>query len=302
MEYDVVILTESQYINPKKIDWYVQQVLDEDGFLMEALKIRGYKVTKKDWADTDFDWSTTKTAIFRTTWDYFHRYPEFKLWLEANKTKTRFINSAEQIQWNVDKHYMQDLDRKGINIVESHFIEAGTEVKLQNLHEELGWKESVLKPTVSGGARHTYRLNPENYDEHEAVFQEVLKEEAFMLQPFMNNILTKGEVSHVVIDGKYTHSVKKLAKKGDYRIQDDWGGTVHDYQASEKEIIFAENCVAECSPTPLYARVDVIYDNNNELALGELELIEPELWFRKNPKSADLLAEAISQILKEMNA
>ena len=28
--YDVVILTDHRYENPKKIDWYIQQVLTED--------------------------------------------------------------------------------------------------------------------------------------------------------------------------------------------------------------------------------------------------------------------------------
>ena len=43
----------------------------------------------------------------------------------------------------------------------------------------------------------------------------------------------------------------------------------------------------------MYARVDIVYDNKNNLALSELELIEPELWFRNNPKAATLLSETI---------
>ena len=70
--------------------------------------------------------------------------------------------------------------------------------------------------------------------------------------------------------------------KGDYRVQDDFGGTIHDYQALEKEKLFAEMVVRACDPSPYYARVDLVWDNNNELAVGELELIEPELWFRKS--------------------
>ena len=37
------------------------------------------------------------------------------------------------------------------------------------------------------------------------------------------------------------------------------------------------------SKETIYGRVDVFYDNDNLLSLGELELIEPELWFRKHP-------------------
>ena len=48
----------------------------------------------------------------------------------------------------------------------------------------------------------------------------------------------------------------------------------------------------------MYARVDFVYDNENNLALIELELIEPELWFRNNPKAATLLAETIFNSIK----
>ena len=116
-----------------------------------------------------------------------------------------------------------------------------------------------------------------------------------MFQEFIKNIISKGELSLIVIGGKYTHAVKKTAKKGDFRVQDDHGGKVEVYYASDKEIEFAEQCINLCLEIPLYARVDIAYDNNNELSLVELELIEPELWFRNNKKSAELLAKEISK-------
>ena len=71
--FDIVILTDHRYVNPERSDWYTQQVLDEDELLKTALENKGLKVCKKDWADTEFDWTSTKYAIFRTTWDYFER-------------------------------------------------------------------------------------------------------------------------------------------------------------------------------------------------------------------------------------
>lgn len=293
MQFDLILLTEKQYVEPEKTDWYIDQVLLEDQLVLDALQKKGLTVAKKDWADPDFDWSTTKSVLFRSTWDYFHRFDEFEPWLQKVSKLTTLINPAEQILWNMDKHYLQDLATKGIPIVESHFIQRGTTKTLSELHAELGWDETVVKPTVSGAARHTYRLTPENYAEHEAIFAELIAKEDFILQPFQKNILTDGEVSHVVLDGKYSHSILKLAAKGDYRVQDDFGGSIHLYAPSPEEIEFAINAVNACDTLPLYARVDVIWDNNKELALIELELIEPELWFRKNDNAADLLAEGI---------
>ena len=84
---DIVILTDHRYINPERAVWYTQQVLDEDGLLKTALENKGLKVCKKDWADTEFDWTSTKYAIFRTTWDYFEHFDEFFKWLENTKKK-----------------------------------------------------------------------------------------------------------------------------------------------------------------------------------------------------------------------
>ena len=42
-------------------------------------------------------------------------------------------------------------------------------------------------------------------------------------------------------------------------------------------------------PIPLYARVDIILNNENEAVVMELELIEPELWFRFKEESAEKL-------------
>lgn len=300
MKYDVVLLTEKKYLNPATVDWYTEQVLTEDGLIQEALEKLGLRVTKKDWADPDFDWSTTHTALFRTTWDYFHRFNEFKTWLDGVASKTILINSAEQIRWNLDKHYLHDLAAKGIPIVESYFIKKGCAETLQEIHSNLGWEETVLKPTISGAARHTYRLNPSTLSDFETTFNELIQQEDFVLQPFQHNILIHGEVSFMVFGGKFSHAILKTAKPGDFRVQDDFGGEIHLYGPSPDEIDFAIKAVQACENLPFYARVDVVWDNNNQLALSELELIEPELWFRKKLNSAALLAEAVGRFIRDL--
>ena len=71
------------------------------------------------------------------------------------------------------------------------------------------------------------------------------------------------------------------------------GGIVEKHESTSEEIKFAEDCLKASPFNPIYARVDIVYDNNNHPSLSELELIEPELWFRNNPKSAEMLAEEI---------
>ena len=296
--FDVVILTESRYLNPESQDPYVLNILKEDRLLEQALEKKGLKVIRKDWADPDFDWSSTRCAIFRTTWDYFDRFDEFKTWLDHTESQTQFINPVSQVRWNMDKWYLKDLEDKGVRVVETMYIQQGYEHLLHKILEASGWNDAILKPTVAGAGRHTYRINPGNVAEYEEVFSALISEEDMMLQPFQAKIMEKGEVSFMMIGGKFTHSILKKAKSGDFRVQDDFGGTVHSYEASQEEIEFAEEVTRACTPLPLYCRVDVMWDNEGQLAVSEVELVEPELWFRENLEAADLLAEEVRRELE----
>ena len=77
------------------------------------------------------------------------------------------------------------------------------------------------------------------------------------------------------------------------RIINLFGGAVHEYTPTKHEIEFANNTLAACPELPVYARVDLFNDNQGQIALAELELIEPELWFRNKPDAAQLLAKII---------
>lgn len=295
--YDIIILTDKRYLNPKETDWYIDQVLLEDKLLQIALQNQGLKVSKKNWDDTNFDWGTTKHAIFRTTWDYFERFEEFFSWIESTKNKTNFINSAKIIKWNIDKHYLKDLSKRGVNIAPTLFIKKGDKTTLSELFKRTKSTEVIIKPAVSGAARNTYRILKDNINSFEDLFQRLVSKEDMLFQEFLNSITSNGEISLIMIGGRHTHAVKKIAKFGDFRVQDDHGGSVEEYNATKEEINFAKKCLRNCPYTPIYARVDIIYDNNNLISLSELELIEPELWFRNNLESADLLAEEISRLL-----
>ncbi len=296
--YDITILTDKRYISENTKDEYSANVLLEDSLLQKALENKGLKVNRTNWDDENFDWSSTKSAIFRSTWDYFDRYPEFSKWLKKTKELTTFINPHSLIKWNIDKHYLAELKTNGVRIPASIFVEKGDSRSLKMVISTLDWEEFILKPVISGGGRHTYRFTQENLEELEPIFAELLKSESWMLQEFQKKITTKGEVAFMVFGGKYSHAVLKKAKAGDFRVQDDFGGSIHPYEASEDEIAFVENVFNAVNPTPIYARVDVIWNNQNQLCLGEIELIEPELWFRMNENSAQLCADAIYQSLK----
>lgn len=291
----VALLTERRYSAPTapEGDDYLAHILADDRLLHDALAQRGVASVRVDWADPTVDWSAFDAAVFRTTWDYFDYFAEFSAWLAHVQTQTRLFNVPELLWWNVDKHYLADLSARGVPVVPSRFLERGSQMPLEKVLEACGWDEAVFKPCVSGGARHTYRLNRATVGALEPLAQELLAQEAFLLQPLMESVLTEGEDSLLVFGGKVTHAVRKIAKTGDFRVQDDHGGTVHPHTASPEQIAFAERAVAACTPAPLYARVDLVRDSHGALALMELELIEPELWLRLCPVAAEAFADVL---------
>lgn len=299
--FDITLLTESRYINPTKINAFNKNILLEDEIVLKALEALNLKVNRVAWNDTSFDWSTTKNALFRTTWDYFEHFETFKQWITETAVKTRFINSASLISWNIDKHYLKALSLKGIKIPKTLFIEPGENANLlqaiQKAKNNFNFNsdEFVLKPCVAAGAHHTYKFHFSEWEKHDAVFKELITNEALMLQEFQKSIVQDGEISMVLFNGRFTHAVVKKAKEGDFRVQDDYGGTVALYEASNEQIKFAEAVIDACHEQPIYARVDIFEDNEGELALAELEIFEPELWFRLYPKALPIMASAIKE-------
>ena len=73
---DVVVLTDRRYLASSSgagepAEGYIDNLLTEDGLVMDALVACGLTVDRKAWCDDRMDWSQTKSALFRTTWDYF---------------------------------------------------------------------------------------------------------------------------------------------------------------------------------------------------------------------------------------
>ena len=298
-KYDVVVLTDSRYVNPLKTNNYISNVLREDEWVINALKEKNLSVVKKDWNDSIFDWETTRSILFRSTWDYFDKFELFKKWFNKTKNKCLMINSTETIEWNIDKHYLLDLQEHQIPIPNSEFIKRGSSIDLSLLMQKKNWNEIVVKPTISGAAKNTYRLKEEEIIQFGPTWEKLIYKEDFIVQEFQNNVITEGEVAMIVIGGKFTHAVLKKAKEGDFRVQDDFGGSIAIYNPSEEMVKLAEKCTRILTPIPSYARVDIIWDNLRELAVSELELIEPELWFRLNPNAAQKLAHHVDLVLSE---
>ncbi|WP_425397537.1 ATP-grasp domain-containing protein [Aeoliella sp.] len=291
----IALVTEDRYTAAEAAadDWYLQNILDEDRLLSDALARHDLSAARVSWSDPAVDWSQFRCAVIRSTWDYFERFAEFAAWLDRVQQVTHVCNPPATLAWNVDKHYLADLEARSVRVVPSRFIELGDSARLAALLDETLWREAVVKPCISGGARHTYRVNHSNAKEIDARLAPLLGQESFLLQPFKQSIVQQGEDTLMMFGGRYTHAVRKRAKPGDFRVQDDHGGTVELYEPTAEQIDLAQRAMAACDELPVYGRVDMVEDAQGHAAVMELELVEPELWLRLHPEAAEVMAEEL---------
>jgi glutathione synthase/RimK-type ligase-like ATP-grasp enzyme len=295
---DITILTCKEYFDPETPSVYTDNILLEYRLLKEALERLGLKVDRAYWDDPNYDWSQTRAVVFRTIWDYFERFEEFWPWLQSAEQQTQLINSMSLIEWNIDKAYLFDLEKQGIPVVPSVLVKKGQFQNLSEIARSMNWTDLVVKPTIAGGGYLTYKYSHADLAQNQAQFDALVAERDMLVQGYISSITEKGEASLMVFGGEFTHSILKRAKTGDFRVQDDFGGTVHAYQETRDEVALAQKVMAQCPDMPAYGRVDIVWDDQGQPMVSELEIIEPELWVRQAPWSAEVFACAIAEELK----
>jgi glutathione synthase/RimK-type ligase-like ATP-grasp enzyme len=265
--------------------------------LWEALTARGAHFERPDWEDETVDWASFDVVVVRTTWTYHRARERFLRWVEEVAAVTTLHNSKEVIIWNSEKSYLKDLDAAGVPVAPTEWFERGETVDLARVMDERGWSSGFIKPLVGAVASDTYRLKAgeDNAREAEDFLNARLRDQAMMLQPYLARVEVEGEVSVVLIEGEATHAVRKLAVAGDYRVQDEHGGTDHLVDLDPSLVALSQRAlsVAPGEEAPLYARVDFLFSDEGGAVVNELEVIEPMLFFQHQPEAAAVFAEAI---------
>ncbi|WP_181304461.1 RimK family alpha-L-glutamate ligase [Rufibacter sp. XAAS-G3-1] len=272
----------------------------EDGVLLEFLTSKGVDITLEDWNGPAVNWQQYDVAVFKSPWDYFDKFNEFRAWLDRMEAMNiRTLNPISTIRWNADKHYLLEVEKAGLPIVPSALLKRGTAVPLEQYFTRFQTDKLIIKPCVSGGAKNTFIVSKEEAEQVVPKLEGLLREEDFLAQPFMPQIQEEGEWSFLFFNGKYSHCLLKSAKSGDFRVQHFFGGTIHPQEAPAHLLAQAQKLVGQFAEGCLYARVDGVVVGE-ELQLMELELIEPFLYLHTNPNSQENYYQALMQMLQEI--
>jgi glutathione synthase/RimK-type ligase-like ATP-grasp enzyme len=261
----------------------------DDQIAADALRKMGIAVEPVVWGTPIAELKQQNFSLFviRSPWDYAdsaENRANFFDWLAAlGQTSVPLENPLATVLWNLDKHYLKDLEKKGVAIVPTDILKAGAAFDF-TAHVK-GHGAFVVKPCVSAGARDTFWIKSvEEAEAFKKTFSDLRLDRDFLLQPFIEEILTDGEWSLTFFGGEFAHAVLKLPKAGGWYVQDELGGTTQTGDAPPGVINLAYKAISALDKAPLYARVDIIPRRSQPL-LGELELVEPELFFLQRTKN-----------------
>jgi glutathione synthase/RimK-type ligase-like ATP-grasp enzyme len=264
--------------------------MDQDeGVLAPALEARGVDVP---WDEPGADWGAYDLVLVRSTWDYDDQRDAFVAWAERVGTLTTLRNPAEVVRWNTHKGYLLELEERGAPIVPTAWLGAGDRVALDDLLADRGWTDAVVKPTVGAGARGLSRVRPGD-GAGQAALDALLARGDVMVQPFVADVTSAGELSVIVLDGRVSHAVNKVPAPGDIRIQIEHGGTYRVVEPDADTVALAEWIVSATGQDLLYARVDLLPDGVGGWMLGELEATEPSLYLRWSEAGTGRLADLV---------
>lgn len=273
---------------------------EDDRLAASALSRHGITVSPLIWGAAPA--SSLKAVVVRSPWSYYRYRDEFFAWLSAaERYGLPFWNPIPLIRWNLDKKYLVEMGERGIPVVPTLRLEGSPRDVIARV-ENGPWDEVVVKPDVSAGAYRTLRLKRAEVAGKQTIVSAILKTGALLAQPYVESIEREGELSLIYFssgqDIVLSHGLRKLPKAGDFRVQQKHGGTLRSDLGGKEWDEAARRALAAVPHPWLYARVDMVRFDGKPV-LGEMEVFEPELFFRLDSGSADRFAGCLKARLAQ---
>ena len=290
---------------------FVGMKVDEDSaVIMKALERRGIESRSVCWDDPSIDWSEPDLCIIKSASNYIFDQKAFTQWTKTVEKTTPLWNNSRLFKWNHDKHYLQDLEQKGIPMPPSIFVSMKSKDNPSEILLNTEWSDIVIKPTISCGSFGLKRFKADSKEAEqyltelttEGYVQEFMGDTITMsacdaiIQPFIPEIIN-GEVSLFYFGGLFSHAVIKIAKTGDFRSHSIWGASVLQHNPSMEELNVCDSIFNVIEPVE-YARIDLVNTSNGPQVI-EVELIEPFLFFDLSPEAAENFVDHIEKSLNK---
>ena len=261
--------------------------------LAGALERAGLRSAVMAWDDPAADWSRARVTVLRSTWNYPHDRPGFLRWAAGVDRVSHLWNPLETLRFSTHKSYLLDLESAGVPVVPSLLLRRGSVLRLDDIREERGWRDVVVKPAVSAASWRTMRVTAEHAAEGARHLETLVSERDALVQLYLPSVEDHGERALIWIDGALTHAVRKSPR---FEGEDEAVSTVA-VPISSAEADLARRAL-DAAPGPLlYARIDIAPGPSGAPVVMELELVEPSLFFPQSPAALERFVAALARVV-----
>jgi hypothetical protein len=259
--------------------------------LVLALRAAGLRAELVAWDDPGADPRAHELCVLRSCWNYHLDPAAFEAWLARAERATRVLNPPAVVRWNLHKRYLAELEARGLPVVACEHLERGSRAIFAGVLDERGWSDVVVKPAVSASSYRTRRFARGEEAAGQAFLDDLIAERDAMIQPYLRSVERSGERSLVWIGGRFTHAIAKAPRfeGGEERVSGALALRPAELALGDAVI----GALGELARELLYARLDLIEDDDGVARISELELIEPSLFLVQSPPALRALVDAI---------
>ncbi|MDO5724659.1 MAG: glutathione synthetase [Flaviflexus sp.] len=286
--------------------------LDEDDQgLPDALRERGIEPRIAVWDDPEVNWDDAGIVVLRSVRDYAKKREHFIDWAKSIR---RILNPASVLEWNTDKHYLQELAKRGLPTIPTIWLEPAQNLTKHQVHTRFpAYGDFVVKPAVSSGGRGTGRYTATDAGSRREAIQHAMhhlsKGRTVMVQRYLEEVDRSGELSLVYFNGLASHKVEKEPMLHPYfrSVDEVTEEVVRSSEASEEEWRWGERIrlalhgyikdTTGRDEQLLFNRVDIVRgleDSENEFYVMEISLIDASLYLGSDPENLEKFADAIA--------
>jgi hypothetical protein len=283
--------------------------LDEDELgLPDALAERGIDPAVAAWDDDEVDWSAAGIVVIRSVHNYARRRSDFLAWAGSIR---KLLNNADVLAWNTDKHYLLELERRGMPTISTVWLEPEQKLTKHQVHTRFpSLGEFVVKPAVSAGSRDTGRYTANDANSRMKAIQlayELLGQgRSVMVQRYLPSVDLRGETALIYMNGILSHAVEKEAMLyGPAQSEENAPREVaHARQATPEELRLGEEVRAAVhgymkdrmgrDAQLLFNRVDVVEGEGGQPTVMEVSLVDASLYLGTTPGALENFADAIA--------
>jgi glutathione synthase/RimK-type ligase-like ATP-grasp enzyme len=260
-----------------------------DHCLAAALQARGRRVEVAPWNGPFEPFAGAEAVVVRASWDYHEAPDDYQAWLDRLDPERTF-NAPALIRWNLAKTHVLALARRGAPVPRSLAADARPAAVAAAL-DALGLQEGVIKPLIGASGFGVERVS--RGDEGAALERATARKptDRVLVQEFLPGI-ADGELAGVFFDGVFSHGLRRVAARGEFRINAQYGGRM-EATTLPAPVVEQMRRVLSLLPEPaLYARIDGVM-HEGRFVVMEVEVNEPGLGMDLAPGSGERFAAAL---------